>query len=1008
LSVKPSTATAADTRPAVLRNSLLNLAGQGLYALVQLAFIALLARGLDGDGFGTFYVVFTLVVVAQILLEVGLTTVLTRRLTQAPQTWRETAAEGGGLCVLSAASSAVVFLGVGLAWACVVGEREPALACAAAGVACAAIQVQRFCAGVLHAFESFMPDNVARLLQGLLFLALLAGLALAGELEPWSALAALAASNLAAAGFLLVVVHRRFRCLRCRLSGARARHWLAESVPLWLGDLGRGATRQAGTLLLWGLATVEAVAVYSVAYRPLGPLELLPRVILQACFPSFARLALARPEDLGRPLSTTVRVLWVLSLPIAVTVCVGAEPLVVALAGPPYREAALPMRIASWIVPCLFVSLPFRFVFTALGRSSAYVRLALGALLLEGALVAALTPLGAAGACLGALLGEVVFTAAGVLVCRRLGIRAVEGRALASAALAAAVMGGGLWWFRHLPLPLFAVAAALAALGYFALCVGVGAIRVDEVRRLRTALQQAGPHPSFGTMLSSDRGGTGMAEPAPSAPEGAASPTQATEPLPPVGGQAGSQPRRSRWRMAGVLLAFAALAAAMGWLYLQSRRARNMADPEKARKHGKPIPVRTARVARVVVDEVVGGTGLTYPSDDTPVTFGQTRDLSTYAPFASLILDRLHVHEGDVVSPGQLLYEVHVPNFDALLRQQAAALKAAELELEHVKKQVSYNRLIRELTLASARQNLSYRSVDLDNRRKALDIFAKLSPTRAASDLDYFRARSAYYAAQFARSEAERDLQKAKVALPVGDLKDKAHVAAAESAVEAARAAVLAGRFEKGRMKMTSPAGGVVTFGSPTEPSAGQVISVTAPLLHVLTLDPVHVLMDLPQERIDRVVLNMRAEVVLDAFPKETFTGTLLRISPQVNPQLRVVPAIIRLKNPGARIKAGISGFVRLRRKRKALTVPATALVQRGRKAMVIRVEKGRARFREVRTGHQVENGVVEVLEGLKAGDEVVIFHNFSRNAPSLAVAEGYLKDNDPVDVDWRKWARRE
>jgi O-antigen/teichoic acid export membrane protein len=206
---------------------------------------------------------------------------------------------------------------------------------------------------------------------------------------------------------------------------------------------------------------------------------------LQASFPSFARLAGSQPEALGRALATSVRLLWLVSLPIAVVVCVAAEPLVVALAGPDYRDAALPMQLSSWIVPCLFVSIQFRFLFTALGQARVYIRLVLATLLLEGALIAALVPLaGYVGACVGALIGEIAFLAAGLSACRRLGIQAVEGRALVSAALAAAVLAAGLWWCRHLALPLLAAVSALATLGYFALCVVLGAIRRDEIRHL--------------------------------------------------------------------------------------------------------------------------------------------------------------------------------------------------------------------------------------------------------------------------------------------------------------------------------------------------------------------------------------------------------------------------------------------------------------------------------------------------------------------------------------------
>jgi hypothetical protein len=130
-------------------------------------------------------------------------------------------------------------------------------------------------------------------------------------------------------------------------------------------------------------------------------------------------------------------------------------------------------------------------------------------------------------------------------------------------------------------------------------------------------------------------------------------------------------------------------------------------------------------------------------------------------------------------------------------------------------------------------------------------------------------------------------------------------------------------------------------------------------------------------------------------------------MSPQVNTQLRVLPVMIELKNPEGRIKAGVSGFARIRKKKKTLKVPARAVLDHGSKTITFRVENGRARLREIRVGPQVDVGVLEVREGLAKGDQVVLFHNFYRNAGELTRNEGFLQDNDLVDTDWRRWLGR-
>jgi Cu(I)/Ag(I) efflux system membrane fusion protein len=176
----------------------------------------------------------------------------------------------------------------------------------------------------------------------------------------------------------------------------------------------------------------------------------------------------------------------------------------------------------------------------------------------------------------------------------------------------------------------------------------------------------------------------------------------------------------------------------------------------------------------------------------------------------------------------------------------------------------------------------------------------------------------------------------------------------------------------------------------------GEVVDVSAELTRVLKLDPIHVRMDFPEERIEEVSLGQTVDVTLDAFPAETLSGAVVRISPEVHPDLRVMPVMIEIPNPENRIKPGMNGFARLRLKKEATIVPAAAVIRRGSRAMVFRVEDGRARIREIQPGPLAGGGRLEVHAGLTPGQEIVIY------------GQQDLAENDPVDVDWRNWARRE
>lgn len=162
-------------------------------------------------------------------------------------------------------------------------------------------------------------------------------------------------------------------------------------------------------------------------------------------------------------------------------------------------------------------------------------------------------------------------------------------------------------------------------------------------------------------------------------------------------------------------------------------------------------------------------------------------------------------------------------------------------------------------------------------------------------------------------------------------------------------------------------------------------------------LDPIYVQMDYPMERLDSLELGQQAEVTLDAFAQETFTGKVVRIAPVVSTKTRVLPVTLEVPNPDNRIRAGISGFVRIKStKPGAKTIPSVAVIKKQQQAMVVCVENSRAKIRPVQTGAVTDAGGIEIVHGLSAGDEVVIFGHDA------------IEENDPVNPNWRQWTRRD
>jgi membrane fusion protein (multidrug efflux system) len=115
------------------------------------------------------------------------------------------------------------------------------------------------------------------------------------------------------------------------------------------------------------------------------------------------------------------------------------------------------------------------------------------------------------------------------------------------------------------------------------------------------------------------------------------------------------------------------------------------------------------------------------------------------------------------------------------------------------------------------------------------------------------------------------------------------------------------------------------------------------------------------------------AQVEVDAFPGEQFSGAVSRVAPVFDPATRTATIEIEVPNPGFRLKPGMYARVRLTVEEKpaALTVPRNAIVDQNGVRGVFLVVEDTAHFQGVTTGIQDE-AYVEVVEGLTDGQRVV------------------------------------
>jgi Cu(I)/Ag(I) efflux system membrane fusion protein len=199
----------------------------------------------------------------------------------------------------------------------------------------------------------------------------------------------------------------------------------------------------------------------------------------------------------------------------------------------------------------------------------------------------------------------------------------------------------------------------------------------------------------------------------------------------------------------------------------------------------------------------------------------------------------------------------------------------------------------------------------------------------------------------------------------------------------------------------TGEASRTITFRSPvsglvTEKKAiqGMRFMPGEVLYQVTDLSSVWVVADVFEQDIGLVRPGAMATVKINAYPNQVFEGRITYVYPTMKAETRTMAVRVELPNPGQLLKPAMFAQVELPVGGKApvLTVPDSAVIDSGtRRIVLVQVKEGSFEPREVELGARGEN-YVEVITGVRDGEQVVVAANFLIDAESnLKAAVGGL-----------------
>lgn len=262
--------------------------------------------------------------------------------------------------------------------------------------------------------------------------------------------------------------------------------------------------------------------------------------------------------------------------------------------------------------------------------------------------------------------------------------------------------------------------------------------------------------------------------------------------------------------------------------------------------------------------------------------------------------------------------------------------------------------------------------VQLDDAAVKAELNQALANAKLAS-ADLARAKSLSASGLIATNELER-LQ--------------AQSAVAQAAVDKARASV-------SKTRLLAPFDGRAGL---RQFSPGELVQPGQALVTLVSLSPMKLDVSVPEREASDLRVGQTVMATIPALNNLQVSGLVQALEPALDGAARAQQVRVLLANPAGKLQPGLSAQVRFLQDspRSVLLVPDQAIVPQGGRQVVYRLQGEEAVLVPVVVGER-QNGLSEIVSGLKAGDVVVVSGQNKLPKPSQQVRAVPYVDSVPV-----------
>lgn len=293
----------------------------------------------------------------------------------------------------------------------------------------------------------------------------------------------------------------------------------------------------------------------------------------------------------------------------------------------------------------------------------------------------------------------------------------------------------------------------------------------------------------------------------------------------------------------------------------------------------------------------------------------------------------LGVEEGNHVKKEQIVARLESDDVTAAREQAVANVNAARSNIEQAKAE------LREAT---------------PNLERNTSLFSK-----------GFVAKSVYDAALARYEKAVAAVEAAEAAL-------KANLAALEGANIALEYTLIRAPFDAVVLTKNADIGDIVT-------PIGAAANAKSAVITIADMDSLQVEADVSESNLGRIKLGQPCEIQLDALPGERFRGIIHMIVPTADRSKATVMVKVRFVNKDSRILPEMSAKVAFltrpatpEEQKPRIAINQSAIVNRKGKERAYLVKENKVMETPIKPGAKIGD-MIEVLEGIKVGDQVVL-----------------------------------